>query len=242
MRGNLYVSILLGILAASLLGLTTDQILQNVYDSTHTALRANIVTGGSSGTVTSTGTAGHLAVLDSATNITNYAGAACATPGLVKSIGVDGSVACNTPVPTATIVSTPTPRATDTPAPTATPAPTTTPPGALSGVTTLSYSSALNVTGVTAISASATPKAADRIIDCTSGSSADQTYTLPAASGGGRIIDVYKVDSGSKNCVIGRSGSDAINSGTSRTLSAQWKHDTCRDQASAQWVCVGDGT
>ena len=48
-RKNILVSVLIGIFAASVLGLTGDEILRNVYDSTNTALRANIVAGGGGG-------------------------------------------------------------------------------------------------------------------------------------------------------------------------------------------------
>lgn len=107
----------------------------------------------------------------------------------------------------------------------------------------LKYSGTLLVAGanVAAVSSSGNVASTTRIEDCTSGASAI-TRTLPAATGSGRIIDVGKIDSGAGTCIIGRTGSDAINSGTTRTLSARWNGDTCRDVASAQWWCRGDGT
>lgn len=140
-----------------------------------------------------------------------------------------------TPQPTETLVPTATPRSTDTPAPTATP------PGALTGVTTLTYSGALSVTGLNAISASATPAAGDRIIKCTSGSSSDVTYTMPAATGTGRVIDVCKVDSGTKSCIESRAGSDTLNGATTRTLNTQYFCDTCVDFGTNYWQCRGNG-
>lgn len=104
------------------------------------------------------------------------------------------------------------------------------------------YSGKLNVTGSTAISASATPAAHDRNIYCTSGSSSDQTYTMPAATGTGRVIDVWKVDSGTKSCILGRAGSDTLNGATSKTLATQFNHEVCIDQATNVWLCTGDGT
>lgn len=104
------------------------------------------------------------------------------------------------------------------------------------------YSGKLNVTGSTAISASATPAAHDRIIYCTSGSSSDATYTLPSATGTGRVVDVWKIDSGTKACILGRSGSNTLNGATTLTLSAQYNHETCIDQATNVWLCVGNGT
>lgn len=103
------------------------------------------------------------------------------------------------------------------------------------------YSGKLNVAGINAISASATPAAHDRQINCTSGSSSDQTYTLPASTGGGRVISVTKVDAGTKACIVGRAGGDTLNGATTKTLSFQWQTETCSDFVSGTWVCQGDG-
>lgn len=150
-----------------------------------------------------------------------YAGNTCPTPQIATGVSASGALSCGTPMPASTGI----------------PGPTPTP------LANISYSAALNVTGQTAISASATPVATDRVIKCTSGSSSDQTYTLPASSGGGRVLDVCKVDSGTKNCIVSRAGSDTLNGGaTTRTLSAIDKCDTCYDISSGHWICRGDGT
>lgn len=95
-RGNVLVSVLIGVLAASMLGLTTDQILQNVYQSANTSLRTTLVSGGSSGTVTSTGTAPDMAVFTSATNIGNYAGTgACGAGTFVTALSAAGVATCS---------------------------------------------------------------------------------------------------------------------------------------------------
>ena len=156
-RKNILVSVLIGIFAASVLGLTGDEILRNVYDSNNTALRANIVAGGGTGTIVN-----------------------------------------------------------------------------------LAYSGTLNITGIVAVSTSAAVAAATRIESCTSGASAI-TRTLPAATGSGRVVDLVKIDSGAGTCIFGRTGSDTLNGATTRTLSAQYKADTCIDIASALWLCRGDG-
>jgi hypothetical protein len=161
-RGNIFISVLLGVLAASIIGLTTDQILQNVYDSTNTALRINVVIRGAS--------------------------------------------------------------------------------PAAGSFTDLTYSGKLNITGIVAVSSNGTVGSSTRIESCTSGSSADVTRTLPAATGSGRVIDLVKSDSGTKSCIFGRTGSDTLNGATTRTLSSQYKADTCIDIASVLWLCRGDGT
>lgn len=63
--------LLVGVLSASVLGITTDQIIQNVYDSANTALRANIVAGGTGGTITGSGTANLVTKFTGATAIGN---------------------------------------------------------------------------------------------------------------------------------------------------------------------------
>jgi hypothetical protein len=82
----------------------------------------------------------------------------------------------------------------------------------------------------------------DRIILCTSGSSTDKTYTLPAATGSGLVIDLIKVDSGTNACLIDAAGGDAINGGTTVTLPTQWNAETCIDIATDQYSCRGPGT
>jgi hypothetical protein len=105
----------------------------------------------------------------------------------------------------------------------------------------LLYSGKLNITGIVAVSSSASVAATTRIESCTSGASAI-TRTLPAATGSGRVVDLVKIDSGAGTCIFGRTGDDTLNGATTRTLSAQYKADTCMDIAADLWLCRGDGT
>lgn len=97
---------LAGTVAIILVGLTTDQIINNVYDSSNTALRATVIN--ASGTpvsfATSTplafGTPGVLAVF-AATELGQYPGAACTPPALALSQSAAGAWTCATPVPAA---------------------------------------------------------------------------------------------------------------------------------------------
>src|SRR4030095_4029135 len=102
------------------------------------------------------------------------------------------------PLETPTLVPTATPQATATPQVvpnTPTPIPTATP------LIDLLYSGKLNLganasgtpLGLVSISASSTPAPHDRIIYCTSGSS-QIFYTMPPATGSGRVIDMIKND------------------------------------------------
>lgn len=95
-RGNVYVYLLIGVLAASALGITTDQILQNVYDSSNTALRTNIVAGGGGGGfITGSGTSPDLAAFSSSTGITNYAGTgACGAGTAITALSAAGAATC----------------------------------------------------------------------------------------------------------------------------------------------------
>lgn len=332
------ISFGLGLLIVSVIGFTTDQILNNVYDATNTALRTNVVAGTGGGPAGPTGPSGptgpagpsgptgpggvaggsspvtisranasstgttvnRLAkfntdgtvVITATTDTTGMIGIVTAGAGTTGSATIQliGDASCdfdaattagdfvtnsvttagkchdagNTfPSSTAVIgqvastnggaglytVTLETPdimNATNikggnpgkypTPQPTATPQPAPTPE------VNISYAGSLNVTGSTAISASATPTAGDRNIYCTSGSSTNATYTMPAATGTGRVIDVWKVDSGSKSCILAGAGSDKLNGAATLTLSAQYGHETCIDQASAVWLCTGNGT
>lgn len=111
-----------GVAAASVIGLTTDQILQNIYDSSNQALRTNVVAGGGSGGATPTpvatatpltfGTSGVVAVFGSP-ELQSSAGSTCAS-GFATGLSASGVWTCATPVP-------PAPDATATPQPTATP-------------------------------------------------------------------------------------------------------------------------
>ncbi len=102
----------------------------------------------------------------------------------------------------------------------------------------LKYTQALYIAGQRAISTSVAADATDRNVNCTSGSSTDKTYTLPAATGSGRVIDVIKVDSGTNACIVGVPAG-ALNSGTIATLASQWQAETCMDIGSALWFCRG---
>lgn len=99
----------------------------------------------------------------------------------------------------------------------------------------LTYAGKLNVTSITAISASATPAAHDRYIRCTAGSSSDQTYTLPEATGSGRVLEIKKIDSGTKACIVARATNDLIDGATSVTLSAQYQAVVVFDAATDVW-------
>lgn len=239
-RGKIY-SFFLGLILLVAFGITTDQILQNVYDSSNTALRTNLVAGGSGGTVTGTGTAPDLAAWSSASALTNYAGATCPTPQVATGISASGALTCAVAAAT-----TPTPLVFGTPnvipmfAATELGSSAITDNGATVSLASrgFSYSGALNSTSITAISASATPAAADRYIACTSGSSADQTYTLPAATGTGRVITVKKIDSGTKACIVAGAGSDKLDGAASVTLSNQYQSVTIFDRASAVWDVI----
>lgn len=68
--------LVVGVLAALSLALTTDQILNNVYNSSSQALTVKVVggSGPGTGTVTGTGTAPRLAAWSSTSALTNYAG------------------------------------------------------------------------------------------------------------------------------------------------------------------------
>ena len=93
---SLLISFLLGItIPLSLLALTTDQIIQSVYDSANTALRANVVVGSSGGTVTGTGTSGSIAIWNGTTALTNYAGSsACGAGSFVTALSAAGAATC----------------------------------------------------------------------------------------------------------------------------------------------------
>lgn len=95
---------LAGIVAVILLGLTTDQIMNNVYDSTNTALRSTIVNASGTPVSFSTptplafGTPGVLAAF-AATELGAYPGSSCTPPALALSTSASGVWTCATPVP-----------------------------------------------------------------------------------------------------------------------------------------------
>lgn len=111
----------------------------------------------------------------------------------------------------------------------------------LLGARNLSYSQALFQTGYVNMSTNLSGTSTDRTIRCTSGSSTDKTYTPVAATGSGMVIDIRKIDSGTKACkFVVPSG--ALNSGTTVTLGSQWMRETCQDDAAGVWFCTGSGT
>lgn len=142
-------------------------------------------------------------------------------------------------IPNVTVlVATPTPPPTATPQPTTTPFPTDTP------LIDLLYSGKLNLganasgtpLGLVSITANATPAPHDRVIKCAPPNATPVSYTMPAATGSGRVIDMINT-TGSGSCSMDRAGGDSMNSVTSDTLTNQWDADTCYDISSAQWAC-----
>jgi hypothetical protein len=99
MKNGRWPSFLLGLCLFVALGITTDQILQTVYDSTNTALRVNLVAGGGGGTITGSGTAPDIAAWSSSSALTNYPGSACTPPALALSTSAAGVWTCATPIP-----------------------------------------------------------------------------------------------------------------------------------------------
>lgn len=166
------------------------------------------------------GTPPNIAIFGSP-NFQTYPGSACTPPALALSSNSAGVWTCATPIPASI-----------------TPVPTDTP------LIDLLYSGKLNLganasgtpLGLVAITANATPAPHDRIIKCAPPNATPVTYTMPAATGSGRVIDMINT-TGSGNCVMTRAGGDAMNSSTTDTLSSQWDADTCYDIASAQWAC-----
>lgn len=97
-KGGLAVYALIGLLAATSLALTTDQIWQTVYNSSSQALTVKVVggSGPGTGTVTGTGTSPNIAAWSSMSGITNFAGKSCAAGTVASSIGADGTLTCVT--------------------------------------------------------------------------------------------------------------------------------------------------
>jgi len=105
----------------------------------------------------------------------------------------------------------------------------------------ITYNGPLLQTGYVNMSTNLSGTSTDRTIRCTSGSSTDKTYTAVAATGSGRVIDIRKIDNGTKACIF-TVPSGALNSGTTVTLGTQWYRETCQDDASGVWFCSGNGT
>lgn len=91
--------------------------------------------------------------------------------------------------------------------------------------------------GIRAISSNASALSTDRVINCTGGSGGI-TYTLPAAGGTGRVIDVVKTDSGAGACTVARAGSDTIGGATTYAVSAQYKSRSFIDDGTGIWVVL----
>lgn len=163
------------------------------------------------------GTPGVIAVFASP-ELGQYPGAACTPPALALSQSSSGAWTCATPVPGVI--------------------PTDTP------LIDLLYSGKLNLgadvsgtpLGLVTITANATPAPHDRVIKCAPPNATPVAYTMPAATGSGRVIDMINT-TGSGSCSMDRAGGDAMNSGTTDTLANQWNADTCYDIASGQWAC-----
>ncbi len=125
-----------------------------------------------------------------------------------------------------------------TPLPTSTPVPTDTP------LIDLLYSGKLNLganvsgtpLGLVSITAAATPAPHDRIIKCAPPNATPVAYTMPLATGSGRVIDMINT-TGSGACSMARAGSDFLNDQLVDTLTNKWDADTCYDIGSAQWAC-----
>lgn len=153
-----------------------------------------------------------------ATELGSYPGSACTPPALALSSDASGVWTCATPVPGVV--------------------PTDTP------LIDLLYSGKLNLganasgtpLGLVTITANATPAAHDRVIKCAPPNATPVAYTMPAATGSGRVIDMINT-TGSGSCSMDRAGGDAMNSTTTDILANQWNADTCYDISSGQWAC-----
>lgn len=242
-RGFAVLWALLGVTLALCTALTTDQIMQKVYDSSNTALRVNVVAGGaggsgtvSSGTVntiakyTGTTTVGNSGVTDDGTVVTttervNIGAATTANDALSR-----GASATTNVIPKLSSGRTVDSSITDNG--------TTVSTSEALSVGALTYSGALTAPPPVAVSSSGNIASTTQAESCTSGASAI-TRTLPAATGSGRTIGLAKIDSGAGTCIFGRTGADTLNGATTKTLSTQYQIEFCRDWASALWLCDG---
>jgi hypothetical protein len=102
----------------------------------------------------------------------------------------------------------------------------------------LTYGGKLTISDINAESSNFT--VGHRIHYVTTGSSTI-TATTPASPTVGDTYTVVKADSGSGTVVWTRAGSQTLNGATTRTVSAQYKSDTCVYMASNVWICQGDG-
>ena len=91
---------------------------------------------------------------------------------------------------------------------------------------------------VNAKSANYTVVATDVLIPVTTGSSADVTITLPAATGTGLYLIIKKIDSGNKNVVIDGAGSETIDGALTKTISTQYGAVVIVDAGTGVWDLV----
>jgi hypothetical protein len=104
--------------------------------------------------------------------------------------------------------------------------------------TNFAYNGKLTIKDIHADNASFT--VANRIHYVTTGASAIAA-TMPASPTVGDTYTIVKADSGAGTAVWTRAGSQTLNGATTRTVSAQYKSDTCVYMASNVWICQGDG-
>ncbi len=104
--------------------------------------------------------------------------------------------------------------------------------------TNFAYNGKLTIKDIHADSSSFT--VANRIHYVTTGASAIAA-TMPASPTVGDTYTAVKADNGAGTVVWTRAGSQTLNGATSRTISAQYKSDTCVYMASNVWICQGDG-
>lgn len=71
--------------------------------------------------------------------------------------------------------------------------------------------------------------------DATAG---DVTYDLPASTGGGRWLDIQKVDSSTNTCTLVAGGSDTISGAASLTLTAQYQGYMVDDMQLGAWQTI----
>lgn len=90
-RGNVAAYALIGVLAALSLALTTDQIIQNVYDSANSSMKVKIVSGSA---VSPAGSVGNIQVKASATALGAYPGSDCLAGNAVQALDASGVPTC----------------------------------------------------------------------------------------------------------------------------------------------------
>ncbi len=104
-------------------------------------------------------------------------------------------------------------------------------------ITNLIYTGTLSIQDIHADNASFT--VAHRWAYVTTGASAIAA-TMPASPTVGDTYSITKADNGAGTVVWTRAGSQTLNGATSRTLSTQYKSDTCIYMATNVWICQGD--